>query len=450
MRVERDARPRRARTGKLRRALAATGLALGGAAALSACATAPQAPAVDAAAVQSYVAGHPPELRRLTAQVPIQGDRNRALNQMRSGVAALELGRLDIAAAAFDDALAIIEAIYAENPSAERARSVWYAESTKDFKGEPYERAMAYYYRGLIYLMQGDYQNARAAFRGGLLQDSFMEENQRMQSDFGALAFLEGWAGRCAGFDRSTVQASFTEAQGRNSALSEPPASETLLLVLEGGTGPVKKTAGSRRELLSYAPGNVPPLANASFSVAGQRTVHAVQAEDLFFQAATRSGRWVDIINQGKVQYQDTTRTAGQAATAVGAGLIAASAFTGNSRASGNMAAAGAAVMLAGIIAQAAAEAMKTEADARSWDNLPANLMFGTASRPAALRVAARGQAAPAAAPIHVTARFDRGGDARTRDLQVFAPANGSCAIAWGREISALSVPDEAPNSRPR
>jgi tetratricopeptide (TPR) repeat protein len=310
--------------------------ALAGAWLLSACAVQPPVAAVPQATVEAYVADHPAELRRLTQQVPLQGDRNRALNQMRSGLAAMELGRLDIAAAAFDDALRIIEAIYADNPAAERARSVWYAESAKDFKGEPYERAMAYYYRGLVYLMQGDYQTARASFRGGLLQDSFMEENQRMTSDFGALAFLEGWAGRCAGFDAQTVAASFSEAHGRNAALAEPAAGNSLIVLFETGTGPQKRTAGSRNEVLGYTRGTVAPLTEAEFVVGG-RGARVVQAEDLFYQAATRSGRWVDTINQGKVVYQSTTRSAGQAATMVGAGLLAASGFQGNSRASNNI-----------------------------------------------------------------------------------------------------------------
>jgi tetratricopeptide (TPR) repeat protein len=220
----------------------AAALALSGASLLSACAHEPAQPVVSAAAVETYVANYPPELQRLYRQVPLQGQRNLALNQMRAGLAALDMGRLEDAAASFDQALQVIEAIYADSPEAERARSVWYAEAAKDFKGEPYERAMVYYYRGIIYLMQGDYQNARAAFRGGMLQDSFMEDNQRMASDFGALAFLEGWAGRCASFDRSTVESSFREATTRNVALAEPSAGDTILAIIEPCLGSRRKT----------------------------------------------------------------------------------------------------------------------------------------------------------------------------------------------------------------
>ena len=48
---------------------------------------------------------------------------------------------------------------------------------------------MAYYYRGVLYLRDGDYENARASFKGGMLQDGFAEEEQN-RSDFALLSFL--------------------------------------------------------------------------------------------------------------------------------------------------------------------------------------------------------------------------------------------------------------------
>ncbi|MFP3441488.1 hypothetical protein R0K18_27540, partial [Pantoea sp. SIMBA_133] len=71
-----------------------------------------------------------------------------------------------------------IENVYADSDAARKARSIWYEEAEKDFKGEPYERAMVYLYLGLIYLEEGDYGNARASFLAGLLQDAFAEEEQ--------------------------------------------------------------------------------------------------------------------------------------------------------------------------------------------------------------------------------------------------------------------------------
>ena len=38
------------------------------------------------------------------------------------------------------------------------------------WKGEPFERAMANFYLGLIYYMRGDYDNARGAFENALFK----------------------------------------------------------------------------------------------------------------------------------------------------------------------------------------------------------------------------------------------------------------------------------------
>ena len=115
------------------------------------------------ATMSSQLAAHPgfdsadaPAALRPYLDVDWQdGEWGAVLNYNRLGVAALDAGLYDVAERAFDQSLARIEAIYADNPGAKKARSVWTAEGSKDFKGEPYERAMAYYYRGLLFLREG-------------------------------------------------------------------------------------------------------------------------------------------------------------------------------------------------------------------------------------------------------------------------------------------------------
>jgi len=82
---------------------------------------------------------------------------------------------------------------HAGSAQAAKARSLWYAEGSKEFKGEPYERCMAYYYRGILYLMEHDYDNARACFSAGIIQDSFAEELQN-RCDFALLDLLMAYA----------------------------------------------------------------------------------------------------------------------------------------------------------------------------------------------------------------------------------------------------------------
>ena len=44
----------------------------------------------------------------------------------------------------------------AADKSARKARGYFHEESSKGFRGEPYERVMAYYYRGILYWMDGE------------------------------------------------------------------------------------------------------------------------------------------------------------------------------------------------------------------------------------------------------------------------------------------------------
>jgi hypothetical protein len=215
------------------------------------------------------------------------------------------MGRLDLAGEAFDQALAGIEAVYADNPQAEKARSVWNRESVKDFKGEPHERAMAYYYRGLVHLMTGDLDNARASFKGAMLQDSFAE-SERHRADFAIAAFMEGWTNRCGG---TAVQAlapeNFQEAQTARGTLTPPDAADRVLVVMEAGAGPTKEGVGPYRERLAYREQRGP---RQGYRVRiGQQERPARLAEDLFFQAITRGGREMDKILAVKADTKQAT-----------------------------------------------------------------------------------------------------------------------------------------------
>lgn len=112
--------------------------------------------------VQSFIASKPIPLQPFFKTLFEEGERNAVLNYDRLGLAALENKNFDIADKAFDMAITRIDAIYADNAAAEAARSKFHEEAVKDFKGESYERAMTYYYRGLLYLNSGEYDNARA------------------------------------------------------------------------------------------------------------------------------------------------------------------------------------------------------------------------------------------------------------------------------------------------
>src|SRR6185295_11142089 len=77
--------------------------------------------------------------------------------------------------------------------AAKRARSYFSPERSKTFIGEPYERVMAYYYRGLLYWRDGELDNARACFRNAQFIDSAAVE-QGYRGDYVLFDYLDGLA----------------------------------------------------------------------------------------------------------------------------------------------------------------------------------------------------------------------------------------------------------------
>jgi len=109
---------------------------------LQACAAVGEPP-VSQAALDTYLEDKPEPVRILYARVLLGGRRGLVLNHMHAGLAAMDMGEFELAEQSFDEAIRGIEAVYANDPGAARARSLWHEEGTKDFKGEPYERVMA-------------------------------------------------------------------------------------------------------------------------------------------------------------------------------------------------------------------------------------------------------------------------------------------------------------------
>lgn len=200
--------------------------------------------------VDVYLSDKPAALQPLFRNVITEGERNRVLNLDRAGLAAMANGSDDVAAGAFDQALERIEAIYSDNPKAERARSKFVRESTKDFKGEPYERAMTYYYRGLLYLGAGDYENARASFLQGQIQDAFAED-QRYKSDYAIFEMLAGWSSHCLG-DEPRAAEFYANAKALREDIVAPRAADKTLLIADMGLGPQKYADGQYSENLRF------------------------------------------------------------------------------------------------------------------------------------------------------------------------------------------------------
>ncbi|MEW5728602.1 MAG: hypothetical protein AB1918_12320 [Pseudomonadota bacterium] len=356
--------------------------------------------------------GIPGELKPLWEKVCTSEKRNQVLAHMTGGLAALTSGHLPLAERSLDIALGGIETVYADDPAAEKARSVWHAEDVKEFKGEPYERAMAYYYRGLAYLAKGDWDNAQASFQGGVLQDTFAEM-ERHRADVGSLVWLEGWANSCRG-NTSRAGELFAEAQSINPALKPPAKDETVLVVAESGQAPRKFRAGNNGEKLGIREGLIGNYALAARL--GEAAVPLARAEDLFYQATTRGGRAADKILAEKSATKDGTEALGMGMIVGG---LAAANYNSQSRNNNNdAAAAGLAIALIGLMVYAASQNMDAGADIRTWINLPHSVHLA---------------ALPAENfdPRKLTLVDPAGRDVLSPSARLLVAAPGPCTLVW-------------------
>lgn len=300
------------------------------------------------------------EILRLKGATP----KDATLYSMQAGLAALSENRLPEAREQFDAALAVVEGMFSNTQAAADARSLWYEEGAKEFKGEPYERAMAFYYRGLVYLLDADYENARASFRSGLLQDAFAEEQQN-RADFTSLMLLEGWTNQLLGASGQAKEA-FEEARRINPGIPLPAAGANVLVIAELGGSPRKVGDGIDNQEIVYRGPKRTPERSITIDIDGS-SYRPMLIEDVLFQASTRGGRPIDRVIAGKASFKETTGQIGTALTSLASEssvLMSAAGGTGGGRVMGSIAAIGA-------ISSIISANVKPRADVRYWNNLP-------------------------------------------------------------------------------
>lgn len=385
---------------------------------------------------EAFVAGRPEALRPLYKTLFVGGERNAVLNFQRLGLQAMALGQWREAEWAFDKALDRIEAIYANNPQANAARSVFHNEANKDYKGEPYERSMAYYYRGLLFLRAGDYGNARATFKSAEFQDT-LSEAESFQSDFAIMNYLIGWTQQCEG-QASSAKESFDIAAKTEPALKPPAPGDNVLFLAELGNGPAKARDGASAQKLVFQAGPAYPENAAAVAVsyaapAPRRAVKGrkraspvaggkplkldlVGASSVYFQATTRGGRPIDGILQGKATLKETTGGVGGALIEGGV----ASALT-----SGDMTQLG-----IGAALSLFSKTVKTKADIRAWDGLPDLMLLRTAK--------------VAAADWNYEITYRNGEEAVTTAGPTMRGLNKACSLVWARS-RPVSFPEAIP-----
>jgi hypothetical protein len=303
--------------------------------------------------------------------------RDRVLWQYRLAAAAMRQGKYDVAKRNLDDALLTLGGIYGNDPDAKKARSYFHAESKKTFIGEPYERSMAYIYRGILYWMDGELDNARACFRSAEFEDSDAAKHQ-YAGDWVLPEYLDGLATTKLGGDGSDA---FKRAQADARGIKLPPYNPkaNVLFFIEFGPGPTKYATGQYGQELRFR--TVPsPVTSAELKV-DSLEIPIAPTDDVDFQATTRGGRVMDHILGNKAVFKATTDTAGNVALVGGLTTAAVS----SDRTTQGV---GLGIALAGLISKAVSAATVPAADTRAWDNLPRYLSFVCVPLPAGQHVA--------------------------------------------------------------
>lgn len=333
--------------------------------------------------------------------------RDRVLWQYRVALGALRRGDHEEAKRQFDEAIARVGGIYTTDADAKKARSFFHSEAKKTFIGEPYERVMAYFYRGMLYWMDGEPDNARACFRSAQLQDGDAEKHE-YAADYVLLDYLDGFATvKLNGEASDEFQRAVKNARGA----SQPPPynkNANVLLFIEFGLGPKKYAAGSHAEQLRFSEN---PSAARSINLrVGAQQYPLIPYDDLQWQATTRGGREMDHILANKAVFKDATT-----ATAIAAG--ATSVMLANPHDMRRHGHPGEAALIAGGIAAVAgilAATSNAEADIRAWDNLPRYLTFAPLELP------------PGKQTITVDFRDATGRTVTSRTINFEVPANST------------------------
>lgn len=305
-------------------------------------------------------------------------ERDRVLYDYRAAATALRTGRYDVAKARLDDAIARIGGIIANDADAARARSLFAAESNKTFIGEPYERVMAYYYRGLLYWRDGEPDNARACFRSGQVIDSGTAE-EKFNADYVLLDYLDGLASVKLQADGSEAWARAQAHAGERFSLPAYNPAANVLIFAEYGYGPRKYAAGPYGEQLRFHAGDSPTRSARLILHDGRMVVPLPAYDDIGYQATTRGGRVMDHILGRKAVFKAGADVAGDVALA-GAAIAHDQARRRERKGKDDDDAEAAAIGLGilGVIGKIASAATRSEADTRQWNNLPQRLSFAT------------------------------------------------------------------------
>ncbi len=367
----------------------------------------------------------PSALRPFVLRDQEQGRRDRVLNEAMAGLTALELSQPETAQRLLSDAQALIETIYANDPVANRARGNFVPEADKDFKGDPYERAMVGYYLALADFSDPDLDNARADLRFAEIQDT-MSAAETFQSDMVIMPFIRGWLYNCSG-RTARAKDEFSAVRKAKPGIKIPAAGDNVLLIGEVGQAPGKIASGRHQEELRYGRRDDGRIRGVTFTQ-GKQLLTGQQIEDVYWQASTRGGRAVDKILAGKASFRSTAENIATGAAVfaqISADLANDAARRNNSDDAGQYAGLALLGMLVSVGSDIAAASTHPEADTRTWSSLPDRIYMATT------RTDLNAEPAPWSLGFHDA----RGELQQAVEMKTFR--SGACMLVWGRQYPA-------------
>jgi tetratricopeptide (TPR) repeat protein len=319
--------------------------------------------------VNDYLIGDYRRAREVLRPLAAKTDEDYVLNNVRLGSAALSDYDLREAESAFYRAYEVINSV-GVNDAGRRSAAIFLDEKLKIWKGEPFERAMTNFYLGMIYYMQQDYGNARAAFENSLFKlrdygesDVKGEEYREVESNF-AIAWI--MLGKCwlrLGYE-DKAHAMFERVAKMRPDLQylvdwERMQRANVLLIVEQGQGPQKILHGDNSVVgFSPHPREVGPVPRPIVRVNGQVVnINGVGPAPVDLLELAQDRRWQSI---------DTIRLF---KSILGTGLMVAGAYQAN-REHQDLGSA-AALLIGGALLKASATG-----DVRHWEMLPRSVFI--------------------------------------------------------------------------
>lgn len=295
------------------------------------------------------------------------------LNILELAYGAHHLNNLDLAKKAYDCALDRIDTIDAKSKTAARARSLFVSEEEKTFKGEPYERSMAFFYRGVLAAQGKDYELARACFRSASFYDS--NSAQHYEGDYVIHYWMEAKMDQLLGqSDRAQEVFRWAAESAEIADLSPHPIpgtdpSANTILIIESGSSPVKVGLGPYASLLAFDPPmSAPPEGGIAINLGTQELARLARpTENILAQARSRGRRMADRINSSKASFKSFSDALGTGAL-IGGGIIASQASNTDQGIAGGL------LMLGGLLAKGISQATNPKADLRMWSSLPTHI----------------------------------------------------------------------------